>query len=802
MRIQLSFLFSFILLSISVFGQEGVIKGRVYNGINNEPIPFANIVIEGTTTGVSSDLDGNYELTGLENKLVNLQVTAVGFKPTSIYEIQVFANKVVITDIALEESVVELEAAEVTATPFSKKEESPVSMRTIGVSEIERNPGGNRDISRVIQSLPGVASSPSFRNDIIIRGGAPNENRFYLDGIEVPNINHFATQGSSGGPVGMINVNFIREVDFYSGAFPANRGNAMSSVFEFKQKDGNSEKLITNITLGSSDLGITLDGPIGKKSTFIFSARRSYLQFLFKALQLPFLPIYNDAQFKYKMKLDQKNQITVVGLGALDDFELNPDANDGITDPDRLERNQYILGNVPENSQWNYTVGANYQHFGTKSFQNIVISRNHLKNIARKYVNNDSGSEDNLLYDYSSQEIENKLRLENTIRDKGYKINYGAGYEYVTYTNSTFNNIATPNGVLVVDFSSRLNLGKYSAFGQVSKTMLKERLVLSLGVRTDFSDYSEDMINPIEQLSPRFSAAYTFAPRWSLNFNVGRYYQLPSYTVLGYRDDTGALANKDNEVTYIQVDHLVAGLEYGLGRNAKVTLEGFYKQYDNYPFLLRDSVSLANLGADFGVIGNSPTVPISQGRSYGVEFLAQQKLKKGFYGIIAYTFVISEFQDKNGEYVPSSWDNGNLVTLTMGKKFKRNWELGVKWRYLGGAPFTPFNEEASSLKSNWDVAGQGLLDFNRLNTERNSVLHQLDFRIDKRYFFDKWSLNVYLDVQNAYNFQAETAPFLTVVRDDAGNAIEDPSNPDAYLTKIVKDQSGNVLPSIGLIIEF
>jgi hypothetical protein len=224
-----------LLLSGNLFAQTGIIKGRVFNSINNESIPFANIVIDSTLQGTTSDMDGNYRIENLKPGSYNVLASFVGFKKAIYYEIRVNSTKPTILDISLIEESSELSEIEIKAAPFIKKEESPVSLRSISATEIYRNPGGNRDISKVIQILPGVASTVSFRNDIIIRGGAPNENRFYLDGIEVPNINHFATQGSSGGPVGMINVNFIREVDFYSGAFPANRGNALSSVIEFKQ---------------------------------------------------------------------------------------------------------------------------------------------------------------------------------------------------------------------------------------------------------------------------------------------------------------------------------------------------------------------------------------------------------------------------------------------------------------------------------------------------------------------------------------------------------------------------------------
>lgn len=791
-----------LLLPLNLLAQNGVIKGRVFNSINNEPVPFANVVLQGTTTGASTDFDGLYEITGLEPGNYNVECTVVGFAPKTQFEVQVSNARSATVDFPLVANAQELDAVEIKASPFSKTEESPVSLRTIGVDEIQRAPGGNRDISVVIQNLPGVASTPSFRNDIIIRGGAPNENRFFLDGVEVPNINHFATQGSSGGPVGMINVNFLQEVDYFAGAFPTNRGNALSSVFDFKQREGNKDGLKGTFLLGSSDAGLTFDGPIGKNTSFILSARRSYLQFLFQALKLPFLPTYNDAQLKVTHKFNQKNTLNIIGLGALDDFAINTSVNDGVTDPETLERNNYILGNVPVNDQWNYTLGAVYKHFSKRSFQQVVVSRNHLFNRAFKYFDNDDSSEDNLLLDYTSQEIENKVRLENTFRDKGWRINYGAGYELAQYTNETFNKVVTPGGVITVDYNSELFMSKYSAFGSVARGLLDQRLTVSLGLRTDFNDYSSDMSNPLNQLSPRLSASYQVNEKWSINANTGRYYQLPAYTILGYRDASDALVNKDLGVKYIQADHLVGGVEYNPNLNSKITVEGFYKLYENYPFLLNDSIALANLGADFGVIGNEPVIPIGEGRSYGVEVLAQQKVRKGFYGIMAYTFVRSEFKDRNGAYVPTAWDSRHIVNATAGKKFKKNWEVGIKFRYQGGLPFTPADVDRSSLREVWDVTGQAVYDYAELNTQRVGASHGLDLRVDKKYFFDKWSLNVYFDIQNAYGATIPQPATLRMLQGDDGSPVVDPNDATRYQPYFNDAGSGTVLPSIGIQIDF
>jgi len=799
-KINLLLIIALLIVS-NALAQTGSIKGRVYNEINNESIPFANIVLDSTQIGTTSDEDGRYEIDNLTPGIYNLTCSFIGFKTTYIYEITVGSAATTDINIALAEESALLDQVVIQTNRIEKSEESPLSKQTIGATEIYRNPGGNRDISRVIQILPGVATTVSFRNDIIVRGGAPNENRFYLDGIEIPNINHFATQGSSGGPVGMINVNFIRDVDFYSGAFPANRGNTMSSVMDFKQITGNREKLGGTFMVGSSDVGLTLNGPTGKNSSFILSARRSYLQFLFEALKLPFLPTYNDFQYKHFFEFGDKDQLTIVGLGAIDNFELNTNVNDGETDQETIDRNNYILGNLPVNEQWNYTVGANWKHFSKNSFQNVVISRNHLNNSAIKYKNNIEDP-DELLLNYNSEEIENKLRIESTKRMNGWNWNIGAGFEHVKYTNSTFNQTVINDQVTTIDFDSEFTMQKYSLFTQVSKSVLNERLSLSFGIRTDANSFADEMSNLIDQLSPRFSASYQFTEKFSASFNLGRYFQLPAYTVMGYRDNDGNLVNKENGITYIQSDHIVAGVQYNPTRYSKISVEGFYKKYDNYPFLTNDSISLANLGGDFGVIGNEPAVSNSEGRSYGVEFFLQQKLSASVYGLISYTFVRSEFQDKNGDFVASSWDNRHILNITAGKKLKKNWEIGAKFRFLGGSPYTPFDVELSSKKENWDVTQRGINDWDQLNTQRNGNSHGLDFRIDKRWFFEKWAINAYLDIQNLYGFKTETQPFLDVVRDDSGNPIEDPNNPDSYLTREIENTAGTILPSIGLMIEF
>ncbi|MES2621359.1 MAG: TonB-dependent receptor, partial [Bacteroidota bacterium] len=546
-----------------------------------------------------------------------------------------------------------------------KKDESPISVRTIGVNEIQRSPGGNRDISRVIQALPGIGYSSSFRNDLIVRGGSPAENRFYIDDIEIPNINHFSTQGGSGGPVGLINVDFIREVNFYSSAFPADRGNSLSSVMDIRLRDGRDDRWGGTLTLGITDAALSMESPLdkAKKVTMLASVRASYYNWFFKLIQVPIFPNYNDAQVKIKWKINSKNEIEFLSLTACDIFKLNLTAN-------KTEAQQFTLRVLPENNQWSYTNGFKYTHYFENSYLQTVVSSSQLVNKAVKYLNNDRGLAKTL--NYSSIESETKFRMEYIARKNGWKYYTGIGYELAYY----YNRSDFQGPYFAYNYLTKLFVHKYGAFASVSRSVANNRLMLSLGLRLDGNSYNTKMANLFYQTSPRFSLSYNILDALRWNFNTGYYHQMPTYTALGYRDTANNLVNQ-NRLTYQHCVHVVTGLEYSTKFNSRVSVEGFYKQYFNTPLLLDDSVAQANLGGDFGVVGNAPAESKIKGRSYGVEFLYEQKLYKGWYGIVAYTLFWSQFEDKNQRYVSATWDTRHIISFTAGKKFKRNWEIGL-----------------------------------------------------------------------------------------------------------------------------
>ena len=593
-------------------------------------------------------------------------------------------------------------------------------------------------------------------------------------------------------------------MDFYSGAFPADRGNALSSILEFRQIDGNKDKLKFRGSVGATDLALTLDGPLSKNTTFIASARRSYLQYLFSVIGLPFLPTYNDMQFKVKSRLSEKNELIIMGLGSYDVLTLNLKANE-------TEDQRAILRALPASDQWSYTAGIVFKHYGDKGYDTWVLSRNHLNNGAYKYINN---SEDSLkTFDYRSNEIENKLRYEHNSRyPGGFKVNYGGGLQYAYYNNATYNSIFINGQAAEINYNSEINLLKWSMFGQLSKDFLKERLRLSLGLRMDANNYNREMNNLLKQSSPRFSASYLLAQKWSLNFNAGRYFQEPSYTTLGFRSNAGVLLNRENGIGFIRADHIVGGFAFLPDDDSKFSIEGFHKWYDNYPVSVSDGVSIASKGGDFGTFGDEEVISLAKGRAYGLEVLYRDRDLAGFNIIFSYTLVRSESQEFNDNldplesYIPSAWDNKHLLNITANRKFKGNWQAGLKFRFAGGTPYTPWDLATSQMRPAWDARGSGYLDYNNYNSLRLGSFKQLDLRVDKEWFFDRWRLNLYLDVQNVLNSGADSPENLFLVEDNLGDPIiQNPGDTyvdQLYSLKQIKNRQGTVLPTIGIIVEF
>lgn len=774
----------------NVFAAEYQIKGVVIDKSTRQPLEFVNVLVVGLGIGASTDANGNFLITQVPPGIYRLQASFLGYKTELTPEYRV--NHVTpYVQIELEEENASLNEVVVTASPFQKVPESPVSLRVIGLQEIEKAPGANRDISKVVQNYPGVAFSPiGYRNDLIVRGGGPSENRFYLDGVEIPNINHFSTQGASGGPVGLIDADLIRSVKFYSGAFPADKGNALSSVLDFSLRDGDMERNSLKATLGASEVSLSSNGHIGNKTSYLVSVRQSYLQALFKILGLPFLPAYTDASFKIKTRFDSHNELTLLGLGGIDRMKLNL----GIEGEDA----EYMLSYLPEINQETYTVGGVYRHYSQRHVQSIVLSQSYLNNRNVKYRDNDESSEENLTLRLGSIEQETKLRMENTSSWSVWKVKAGFDLNYSRYKSNEYRKVFA-NALREYDYHTDLSLWRWGMFASVDYAAPDKSFTASMGVRTDGNNYSDKMKELWRQLSPRLSVSYRLVEGLTLSGHVGLYYQLPSYTALGFKGEEGEYVNR--HLDYISVSQESLGLSWTPNENMELSVEGFYKLYGHMPLSLSDQIPLSCKGNDYGTIGNEALSSEAKGRSYGVELMFKWLLTQKLNLSSSLTIFKSEFKDGDqGSYVPSAWDNRFILNMSGTYNFPKHWSLGAKVSCIGGSPYTPYDVEKSSLVEAWNVQGRAYYDYSRYNQERLPVFGQLDVRVDKTFYLKKCMLGFYLDIQNITASKLRQPDALM-----STGQIENPSAPlgeQRYVMKSIRQESGTLLPTLGITFEY
>lgn len=790
MKKTVFFLFLLGLLTAAGAQPTHKIKGTVIDKASRQPLEFINVLILGLGRGAVTDAEGHFNIQEVPPGIYRLQASAVGYKTVLTPE-YIVSTKDLTIQIETEENLTELEGVTVTASPFRRDLESPVGLRIIGLQEIEKSPGANRDISRIVQSYPGVAFSPAgYRNDLIVRGGSPSENRFYLDGVEIPNINHFSTQGASGGPVGIINADLIREVNFYTGAFPADKGNSLSSVLDFKLRDGDMERNSLKATLGASEVSLASNGHLGKKTSYLVSVRQSYLQFLFDMLGLPFLPTFTDAQFKLKTRFNTTNELTVLGLGGIDNMKLNTKL-DG-------EKAEYILSYLPKIQQETFTLGAVYRHYAGAHVQSVVISHSYLNNRNTKYLNNDESSAENLSLKLRSVEQETKFRIENASTFGNWKVNLGANLDYSQYTNTTFQRVYIDGGK-TFDYHTYLGFWRWGLFGTISYATPDERFTTSLGVRTDANNFSSGIKGISDQLSPRLSLSYRLTDGVYLSGNAGLYYQLPPYTGLGFKDNNGKLVNK--YLRYMRVSQESIGLSWRPRNTFELSIEGFYKKYDKIPFSIVDGIPLACKGNDYGVIGNEALSSTSQGRAYGAEILMKWLIAKKLNLSSSFTLFKSEYRNnKESEYIASAWDNRYIFNMSGTYNFPHNWSLGMKVSCIGGAPYTPYDIDKSSLVTAWNAQGRPYYDYGQYNTGRLPAFGQLDVRVDKTFYLKRCMLGFYIDLQNVTNSKFRQPDILM-----STGVIENPSAPIAeqrYKMKYISQKSGTLMPTLGITFEY
>jgi len=759
MKFKILVLIVFMFISIYAFPQsKGGISGKVIDKFNQQPVIGAVVEVIGQNIKTGTDDNGFYYIESVNAGTYSLRFSSIGYQMFVIDNVVV--NSGVITDVLARLDIIAVDEIVVEDERFTKPGDISTSIRNLTSEEIRSVPGGFEDVGRVVQTLPGVSFVNDGRNDLIVRGGSPTENLFVVDNFSIPNINHFGSQGATGGPVSIINLNFIRDVNFITGGFSAKYGDKLSSVLEIKQREGSRIKFMGDINLSATGFGAVFEGPIGsqKKGSWLFSAKRSYLDLIFNAAGFGFVPEYYSVQGKGVYDLNKNNFLTVNFISNLDIVKFNND------NEKKKQDNSVIL----DNDQVGYVTGIEWKSLLTKkSFATF--------NLTRTYTNYDYTGKDTAQVTYfknKSKEGETSLKAEYNVQTfKTGQLSIGIEGKYINFKNEIFKqqdsiNFINPNTgnryiIPYINLNDENKTYKGAAFLQLTQ-FLANRIKLNLGLRYDYFDY----IDKKSYLSPRASASVNLIHDLYLNLSYGIFYQSPSYISLVSNNSNRKLEN-------IRADHYISGLEYIFAPDLKASIEVYYKKYDKYPVSTeRPYFILSNSGGNFEKENSfvlEPLISAGSGYSKGIEFYVQKTLTNNYYFNFNFSYFQAKYKSLDGIERESDFNNRFLLTAFGGYFIGKGWEVSGKFRFTGGRPYTPINSQNGT----------------QLVSEYNSAhvpnYYSLDLRVDKKWNFKKWTLVTYIDIQN-----------ITARKNISGYEW------NKYKRIIEPNESIGLLPSIGI----
>ncbi len=712
----------------AVFSQksyDGIILGTIIDAETQSPVEDAVIEILNTGNKTTTDSTGNFFFQNLKYDSYLIKISGTGYDPLIKSDLIVYASKPLELIIKLNSKGIITDQIDVEANYFQKSSDVNISSLNLDFEEIRRAPGATEDISRMIQTIPGVSIGNDQRNDIIVRGGSPAENLILIDGIEIPNINHFGTDGSTSGAIGFINVKFIQETGILTGGFPTTFGDKLSSVIDINFREGSKKKFYSDINLSIAGFGGIFEGPLSDKGSYLFSVRRSYLELIKNSIRLTSVPNYWDFNLKADYEISPKDKITLIGLLGLDKIDFSEES---------AENNPY--GNS-QDDQKTFAAGINYKKLFKKGFIQTVLSDSYTDN----YIVQIDGQ--TALIKFENKANNNEIILKSDLNyqlSSNLSLNTGIGGKYAGIKNYLFLKGDTNAAGFVFDTinaDSKFNAVKLFGHANLTSKFLKDRLVVNTGVRLDYFDY----IRLKTYFSPRIGASYKITPVTSLNAAAGIYYQSPEYIWLSSHPD-----NKN--LNSIRSDHYILGLDHFFSGDLKATVELFYKNYKDYP-VWKDipTYILIDGGTEFGpnIVGEA----VSAGTGYvkGIDVSLQKKLssQKGLYGIINYSYINTGFTALAGGEKPGAFDPGHQFTLIAGYQFSSGWLAGLKFKYSGGRPYTPLDYDASK-RVNREVYATD--DF---NSARYPYYMRIDMRVDKKFDFSKASLVCYIELQNLFD---------------------------------------------------
>lgn len=723
---------AFIFQSLNILysqAENGVILGKVVDKETQNPVKEVIIEIIELQKKTASDQNGNFEFKEVPYGTYQVKMSCIGYETIVKTDVVVLSSRPanVIGEMLL--SNITIGEIEVEAKYFQKATDVSTSIYNLDFEEVRRAPGAVEDISRMVQILPGVSPANDQRNDLIVRGGSPAENLVTIDGVEIPNINHYPTQGSTSGPIGMINVKFINNVDFSTGGFSARYGDKLSSVMQISFREGYRKKFLGDINLSTAGFGGVFEGPLfTKKGSFLVSVRKSYLNLIKGAIRLAAVPDYWDFNTKGVYDFNKNTKLTFVGVGGIDKISFEGEASE-ISDDNPYGK--------AKGNQEQFTAGFNLKNLFKKGYVQTVLANS----TGYTDIENHDLRTDAMKFYYNSFETDYNIKSEVFYQlNSTNNLIFGGGARYVRFRYKNFFNADTTAlgyPIPEINVNSEDKFYKGSAYAQYTLKLFSNRLIMNAGARYDYFSG----INNSNAISPRFGLSYSILPTTTIGASTGIYYQSPEYIWI--------LADpKNKNLEYMKANHYIVGIEHLFASDLRVSVEGYYKDYNNYPVsVLVPTYVLISGGTENGpnlLFGEA--VSAGYGFTRGIDVSIHKKLTgNGFYGMLNYSLAESKITGLEGGERPGSFDYRHNFTIIAGYQIADDWLVGLKFRYTTGRPYTPIDVEASTM------AGREVADYDNFNGARYKDYNRLDLRVDKKWNFKHLSIVSYIELQNVFN---------------------------------------------------
>lgn len=706
----------------------------------NVTVAGARVCVKETANCVTAGANGEFRIAPVRAGSYLLEITPRGATQPVTATVDVRAGLNARVDVLPGQTVT------VTEPVFVAPEEIKTSNYLVQAQEISKSAGALQDVSRYIQTLPGVAiGSNDFRNDIIVRGGSPLENLFVVDNVEIPNINNFANFASAGGTVSILDSELIRDVNFLTGGYPSPYINRLSGVLQVAQREGNREHLAGRATVGFAGAGVILEGPIKReRGSWIISARRSFLDLFTKDVGIGGVPVNYSFNTKAVYDLTARDRLWAVNFTGIDNIRLGP-TNDKKPDSELATLDIRYDG-------WRSATGLNWQRLmGARTVGLLGITHSEakvgsqVKDLVRFGTTgtnvDDVISRAPVTYREQNREGESTLKYDLTSVMSGLgKLQVGGSFKYfrIDYdaaqplgVNSPYTAMPDQNRFAIRTAFSARQTGAYL----MSAKNLGSRVNLSWGGR--FDNYS---FIGASRFSPRAGINVRLAGRLSWKASWGTYYQQPFFLFL-------ASFPVNRGLSPIRADHYVTGFSYVASDTLRMSVETFAKNYSSYPVAVAyPALSLANTGDTFNVSELLfPMTSAGRGRVRGIEFFVEKKFTRKWFGQSNLSFSRTRHAALDGIRRPGSFDYPFLFNAVGGYRLNTKWEFSSRLAWFGGRPYTPFDLGVSTAQR------RGVYDLTQINALRAPDYFRFDFRVDRTLTFRDKPVLVWVGLQNVTN---------------------------------------------------